>query len=96
MTSVTLDLGIILGAFGAVVTALLAVVGALKWMYNSYEKRLNESIKRCEADNAQQKITNDLLKQGIKELRIQLVELNFRVGYLSGRKDANEPEPHQK
>jgi cell division protein FtsB len=89
MTSVTLDLGVILTAFGAVVSALI-------WMGKAYEARLENSVKECQADNALQKETNEQLTQEIKELRTQISELRYEVGYLLGRKDANEPEPRQK
>jgi uncharacterized coiled-coil protein SlyX len=85
MASVTIDLTVILGAFGGVVTALV-------WMYKSYDKRLTQSIERCQAENAKHEQTIAFLNVEIKELRTQLADLNYKVGFLTGREKTDETQ----
>jgi hypothetical protein len=92
MASVTLDLNLILTAFGGVVGVVVALAGAIKWMYKSHEARLTESIERCQADNVKQKETNEQLTQELRELRTQFADLSYKVGYLTGRKEAHEAQ----
>jgi hypothetical protein len=78
VATLTIDVAVVLGAFGAVVTALV-------FMYKSYDKRLSDSIQQCQLENAKHEETINLLNLKIEELTKKMIELSYQVGFSTGK-----------